>query len=116
MDAINLRTARHALRAVRKGFRQTSVQGDPWQLGGSFVIDPKGNVLFAHTSREAGDHPDPEDILAALRRIKVGGFLEFFECPEGTLLFVLDLDHEVEVKHCGESKQITLGTASQTEY
>jgi peroxiredoxin len=70
MDAINLRTAKHALRAIRKGFRQTNVQGDPWQLGGSFVIDPKGNVLFAHTSREAGDHPDPQDILSALRRIK----------------------------------------------
>ena len=69
-DAVNLRTARHAVRAFRKGFRQVSVQGDPWQLGGSFVIDPKGAVLFTHVSKEAGDHPDPEDILAALRRIK----------------------------------------------
>ena len=69
-DAVNLRTARHAVRAFRKGFRQVSVQGDPWQLGGSFVIDPKGAVLFTQVSKEAGDHPDPQDILAALRRIK----------------------------------------------
>ena len=69
-NAVNLRTARHAVRAFRKGFRQTGTQGDPWQLGGSFVIDPKGAVLFTQISREPGDHPDPQDILAALRRIK----------------------------------------------
>ena len=70
MDALNLRTARHIVRAFRKGFRQTSVRGDPWQLGGSFVIDPKGAVLFTQISREPGDHPDPKDILDALRRFK----------------------------------------------
>jgi len=68
-DAVNLRTAKNVLRAFRKGFRQTSVQGDPWQLGGAFVIDPKGRVFLNHVSREAGDHPDPEDILAAIKRI-----------------------------------------------
>ena len=45
---------------------QKGVQGDPWQMGGTFVIAPHDAVLFAHVSGEAGDHPDLADVLAAL--------------------------------------------------
>ena len=64
--AINLRTAAHGLRALRAGQRQGATQGDPWQQGGVFVITPDDRVLFAHVSQEAGDHPDPADVVAAL--------------------------------------------------
>jgi NAD(P)-dependent dehydrogenase (short-subunit alcohol dehydrogenase family) len=56
----------HALRALRSGHRQAGVQGDPWQLGGVLVIRPEGDLVFRHVSREAGDHPPVDEILAAL--------------------------------------------------
>ena len=64
--ALNLRTVAHGLRALRAGQRQGATQGDPWQQGGVFVITPDDRVLFAHVSEEAGDHPDPADVIAAL--------------------------------------------------
>jgi NAD(P)-dependent dehydrogenase (short-subunit alcohol dehydrogenase family) len=56
----------NAFRAYKEGARQTGVEGDPWQLGGVFVIAPGGDLRFAYRSREAGDHASPEDIEAAL--------------------------------------------------
>ena len=59
------RSFAHLWRAWRKGFRQRSVQGDPWQLGGVLLIAPGGEVLYRHVSREAGDHAPVQEILAA---------------------------------------------------
>jgi dehydrogenase/reductase SDR family protein 12 len=56
----------NAARALGAGYRQNSVEGDPWQLGGVFVIRPGGDLLYQYRSREAGDHADPADILASL--------------------------------------------------
>lgn len=61
-----LATAGNAARAWRAGFRQTSVQGDAWQLGGVLVVRPGGRVAYRYASDAAGDHPPVEDILAAL--------------------------------------------------
>ncbi len=55
-------------RAMRAGYRPSRVLGDPWQLGGAFVIQPGGKVVLRQVSREAGDHADVRDILAALER------------------------------------------------
>lgn len=66
VSSLNPRVFGHAVRALRAGKRQTSVQGDAWQQGGVFVIRPDDRVDFAYVSEEAGDHPDPADILAAL--------------------------------------------------
>jgi hypothetical protein len=60
------RTLRHALRALRSGFRQGRTQGDPWQLGGVLVVRPGGAVAFRYLSEEAGDHPPVEDVVAAV--------------------------------------------------
>lgn len=57
----------NAVRALWSGYRQNSVEGDPWQLGGVFVVREDGELLFRQRSREAGDHADPKDIVAALR-------------------------------------------------
>ena len=57
----------HAFRAFRSGFRQSSVKGDPWQEGGVFVILPNGKAPYRYVSQEAGDHPEPKDVLAALK-------------------------------------------------
>lgn len=64
--ALNLRTLAHGVRALRAGQRQGTTQGDPWQQGGVFVITPDDRVHFAHVSQEAGDHPDPAAVIAAL--------------------------------------------------
>jgi dehydrogenase/reductase SDR family protein 12 len=53
-------------RALRTGARQTGVHGDPWQLGGVFVVRPGNTVTYAHVSEVAGDHAPVEEILAAL--------------------------------------------------
>ena len=55
-----------SVRAHRAGFRQSRVAGDPWQQGGVLVITPGGVERFRFISRQAGDHPTPSQILAAL--------------------------------------------------
>jgi NAD(P)-dependent dehydrogenase (short-subunit alcohol dehydrogenase family) len=66
VEALSPRVPWNALRALRNGARQHAVQGDPWQLGGVFVIRPDGALAFQHRSREAGDHPPVAEVLAAL--------------------------------------------------
>jgi NAD(P)-dependent dehydrogenase (short-subunit alcohol dehydrogenase family) len=66
VEVLSPRLPLNALRAFRAGFRQTGVEGDPWQLGGAFVIRPDGACTFRQSSREAGDHARLEDLLAAL--------------------------------------------------
>jgi dehydrogenase/reductase SDR family protein 12 len=66
VELLSPRVPLNALRALRAGSRQTSVEGDPWQLGGVFVIRPSGGLTYQYVSREAGDHPPVEQILAAL--------------------------------------------------
>ena len=57
----------HGLRALRNGFRQKNLQGDPWQEGGVFVIMPNGKVPYMFISEVAGDHPPTKDIIDALQ-------------------------------------------------
>ncbi len=77
ISSLGPRSMLHGLRALTGGNVQTTVKGDPWQQGGVFVITPAGKVLFTQRSKEAGDHADPADILAALdkpwKQKKTGG-------------------------------------------
>jgi dehydrogenase/reductase SDR family protein 12 len=66
VEVLSPRLLFNAVRAFQSGARQTSVQGDPWQLGGVFVIRPNGDLTYQYVSREAGDHPSPEAILESL--------------------------------------------------
>jgi NAD(P)-dependent dehydrogenase (short-subunit alcohol dehydrogenase family) len=66
LEILSPRVPLHAVRALLSGSRQTSVQGDPWQLGGVFVIRPGGELVYRFASAEAGDHPPIDDVLAAL--------------------------------------------------
>jgi peroxiredoxin len=55
-----------SLKALRAGFRQSRIAGDPLQQGGVVVIAPGGVERFRFISRSAGDHPAPRQILRAL--------------------------------------------------
>mgnify|MGYP002063258539 CR=1 FL=1 len=55
-----------AWRALRSGFRQSGVKGDPTQLGGVFVIRRGGSLLYESRSRYAGDYPPSEEFLGRL--------------------------------------------------
>jgi len=66
VEALSPRLPLNAFRALRAGSRQGAIQGDPWQLGGVFVIRRDGELSYRYVSGEAGDHPPVDDILAAL--------------------------------------------------
>src|SRR5262245_15763621 len=55
----------NAWRALRAGFHQTSVKGDPWQMGGVLVVLPGGRIAYRYLSRAAGDHPPMAGVPAA---------------------------------------------------
>jgi peroxiredoxin len=70
LDTLNAGTLTHALRALRTGARQSLLaKGDPWQLGGAFVIAPGGRIAFRHVSRDPGDHADAAKIRKALEKL-----------------------------------------------
>ena len=64
--ALNPRVLANAWRALRGGFYQTSVRGDPLQLGGVLVVLRGGRIAYRYGSRAAGDHPPLREVLAAL--------------------------------------------------
>ena len=66
VELLSPRMPLNALRSLRAGHRQTGVEGDPWQLGGVFVIRPGGELVYRQASREAGDHAPVAEILSAL--------------------------------------------------
>ncbi len=60
------RTLVKGLRAALQGFRQGARKGNSLAQGGTFVLGPGDRVRFEWRDRFAGDHPDIEDVLAAL--------------------------------------------------
>jgi len=66
VELLSPRVPLNALRALRAGSRQTGIEGDPWQLGGVFVIRSDGELMYRYVSSEAGDHPPTNEILEAL--------------------------------------------------
>jgi hypothetical protein len=68
LSNLNLRTFGHLWRTIRKGIPQGALQGNPFQQGGALVIASDRRVLYHYIGMTAGDHPDPDDMLAALTR------------------------------------------------
>ena len=64
------RVAVRGLKALVQGHRQQFGNpdlGDETQLGGIFIVQPGGEVAWAHRSAFAGDHPSNVEVLVALR-------------------------------------------------
>jgi peroxiredoxin len=57
------------LRLVLQGWRprKANKEEDVLQLGGDFVIDPQGRLVYAHRSAEPTDRPPVEELLEAVR-------------------------------------------------
>jgi hypothetical protein len=55
------------VRAARRGYRQTSREGDAWQQGGTYAVAKGGRTVYAKANRNAADRPDLDAALAALR-------------------------------------------------
>lgn len=60
-------TVAHAARAFLGGHRQGALQGAAFQQGGVVLVLPDGSVPWLYKSREAGDHPDNQAVLDAVR-------------------------------------------------
>jgi hypothetical protein len=51
-----------------KRFKQGKTAGDPWQLGGVFIVKPSGEIAFEYRSAHGGDHPDPQLLVTEARK------------------------------------------------
>lgn len=70
-SSVNPRTIWLSFRALARGFRQGSTQGDQYQQGAVCIITPDGTMPYLHVSEVAGDHPRPDVVLAVLRRLRL---------------------------------------------
>jgi peroxiredoxin len=68
LRTVGPRTWASAVRALRRGARQSSVKGHPFQQGGVVVVAPGNRIVYAYLSEAAGDHPPVDDVLDAVRR------------------------------------------------
>ncbi len=64
---LHWRLLRNAWRALRGGFRQSSVQGDALQQGGVLVVGADDRVLHEAADRAGGDELDLSAVVAAVR-------------------------------------------------
>ena len=65
---LHWRMLRNAWRAMRSGFRQSGVRGDPWQQGGVLVFDGAGSLRHQQNDTAGGDPLDLDAVMAALSR------------------------------------------------
>jgi hypothetical protein len=66
MTILKLRAAAATVGALRRGFRQSSIQGDSTQQGGVLVVAPDGRILYHHISEYPGDNASPDEIRSHL--------------------------------------------------
>ena len=64
--ALSVRGWRTGLKALREGIWPSGLKGDPWQVGGMFLILPGGTLRWAYVSQFAGDHPPLAGVLSIL--------------------------------------------------
>ncbi len=66
LQVLNFRTFAKGMQAVKRGVKFAKPESDPWQLGGTFVIDTSGKVQFAHYAKDAADNLSPADIRSVM--------------------------------------------------
>ena len=63
---LSLRAVTNGLRALRAGFRQRKVEGNPWQQGGVLVFAANGALLAQQRDVGVGDLLDVDAALRPL--------------------------------------------------
>lgn len=66
-STLGLRSAVSAIFATLNGHFQSRTAGDPWQQGGVFVVDRAGTIVYEQRNEDAGERPDRQALLDALR-------------------------------------------------
>ena len=66
LTTLNPSSVVRTIGSLRRGFRQTSTKGDPWQQGGVLIIRPSGDILWRHESAGPGDNASADQIARAL--------------------------------------------------
>ena len=66
-----VQTLPRMLRAFRQGFRSLGVQGNPHQLGGTFVITTDNDLVYSYISRTLDDRGKPDEIVDALHSLSI---------------------------------------------
>lgn len=61
---LNFRAMKNVLGAFAQGHTQVSVEGNPQQQGGTFVMDAEGVLRFAHREQALGDHVSVATVFA----------------------------------------------------
>lgn len=56
------------LKLLLKGERFLGIAPDMFQLGGDFVVDPRGRIAFAHTMQNNGDRASVPTLIQETRR------------------------------------------------
>lgn len=64
----NAHSFKRGFEAVRKGHGVGAPVGDPWRLGGTFVLDMTGRVRWEHRNEDAGDNAQLDELERALVR------------------------------------------------
>lgn len=67
LTPVNIAAVRRGRELAKQGERVRGIQGDPFQLGGTFVIDHAGIVRFAHRSSNSMEYPAPAELLSVLK-------------------------------------------------
>ena len=69
LQVFGLRTFWSYLNLLRRGRRYHFQRSDLRQLGGDFVIDSQGKVLYEYRSQQPEDRPDVKDLLKVLGQV-----------------------------------------------
>jgi peroxiredoxin len=69
LRVFSLSTLRLYFRLLREGKKLPDYgKDDYYQAGGDFLVDRKGNILFAHRSQDPADRPPIKKLLEAIDR------------------------------------------------
>jgi peroxiredoxin len=72
LTSIDPRSVLATLRAMKAGHFQGRTRGTRYQQGGIAVITSDGRAPYVFRSRFAGDHPDPLEVVEAVRGVGRG--------------------------------------------
>lgn len=65
---LNKKTYTLSSRAKKENIEGDMTTGDGLQLGGVFIFDKDGKLVFEHLQKNFTDHPTPEDVLKEAKK------------------------------------------------